>query len=127
VAASGGASSDRIATGPGGLRDAITRAQVQPQRGAQFEPPKIWLQLASGSNPTALPEQFERIKSKDRELFDGIPGYIAKSPDRARLVVGPFRSTTDADTFAQDLESVSITAFKWTNSPSDQIVPLAAE
>jgi Flp pilus assembly protein TadD len=105
----------------------VTRAQVQPQQSAQFEPRKIWLQLASGSNPAALPEQFERIKSKDKDLFDGIPGYIAKGPDRARLVVGPFRSTTDADTFAEDLESVSITAFKWTNSPSDQIVPLGTE
>ena len=43
------------------------------------------------------------MKSKNRDLFDGIPGYVAKSPDRARLLIGPFRSADDADTFADDL------------------------
>jgi Flp pilus assembly protein TadD len=98
---------------------------AMPARAAgRFPPRKIWLQLASGSNAAALPGQFERMKSQDRELFDGIPGYVAKSPDRARLVIGPFRSTDDADTFAADLETVHLTAFKWSNSESDQIVPL---
>lgn len=90
-------------------------------------PAKIWLQLASGPNAAALNGQFRQIKSKNGELFDGIPGYIAKSPDRARLVIGPFRSASDADTFAEDLQTVDVRAFKWSNSPSDQIVPLGTE
>lgn len=85
---------------------------------------KIWLQLASGSNPADLPAQFQRIKSKDSELFDGIRGYVARSPDRVRLVIGPFRSVDDANVFAADLETVNVNAFKWSNSESDQIVPL---
>jgi len=88
---------------------------------------KIWLQLASGPNAAALKGQFQQIKSRNEDLFDGIPGYVAESPDRARLVVGPFRTASDAETFAQDLETVHIDAFRWTNSPSDQIVPLGTE
>ncbi len=91
---------------------------------ARFPARKIWLQLASGSNAAALPGQFQRMRSQDHELFDGIPGYVAKSPDRARLVIGPFRSNDDADTFSADLETVHVTSFKWSNSESDQIVPL---
>jgi hypothetical protein len=88
---------------------------------------KIWLQLASGSDPNALPSQFERMKSRNRDLFDGISGYVAKSPDRARLVVGPFRSASDAEIFAEDLESVEISAFKWSNTEADQIVPIRTQ
>jgi len=88
---------------------------------------KIWLQLASGSNPAALSGQFQQIKSKNSDLFDGIPGYIARSPDRSRLLVGPFRSVRDADTFADDLRTVDVAAFKYNNSPADQIVPLGTE
>ena len=88
---------------------------------------KVWLQLASGPNPDALPGQFRRIKSKDPELFDGIKGYVARSPERSRLVIGPFRGPSDAETFAEDLESVGIDAFSWTNSDSDRIVPLGTE
>src|SRR5439155_2395424 len=94
----------------------VTRQQITPQRSASVPLRKIWLQLASGTNASALPAQFERIKSRNRDLFDGITGYVAKGPDRARLVVGPFRSATDADTFALDLETVDVSAFKWSNS-----------
>jgi Flp pilus assembly protein TadD len=88
---------------------------------------KVWLQLASGPNAEALPEQFRRMKSRNRTLFDGISGYVARSPDRARLVIGPFRANSDAEIFQEDLQSVGIDAFSWTNSDSDRIVPLGTE
>lgn len=93
----------------------------------QVRAKKIWLQLASGQNADALPSQFNRIKSRNRDLFDGIKGFVAKGPDRARLVIGPFRSADDAEIFAEDLESVDVTAFRWSNSESDTIVPLGTE
>jgi len=103
----------------------VQRASVPaPQRQQGVQPGKIWLQLASGSDPNALPSQFERMKSRNGELFDGIPAYVARSADKARLVIGPFRSSSDADTFAQDLQTVDISAFKWSNSSTDQIVPI---
>jgi Flp pilus assembly protein TadD len=105
----------------------VTRQQLTPQASPQFAPQKIWLQLASGSNEAALPTQFERIRSKDRDLFNGITGYVAKSPNRVRLVIGPFHSAGEADTFAADLETVNVNAFKWSNSPADEIVPLGTE
>lgn len=88
---------------------------------------KIWLQLASGSNSQALPGQFRRMKSRHRDLFEGISGYVAEGGDRARLVIGPFRGPSDAKIFAEDLGSVGIDAFSWTNSPTDRIVPLGTE
>lgn len=87
-------------------------------------PSRIWLQLASGPNAEALPNQFQRLKKRNSDLFDGIKGYVARSPDRARLLIGPFRSASDAETFAEDLGSVNVNAFKWTNSEADTIVPV---
>jgi Flp pilus assembly protein TadD len=98
-------------------------AQSQPAR----RQPRIWLQLASGQNSSALPTEFRRLKTRNRDLFDGITGYVAKSSDRARLVIGPFRGSADAETFKQDLETVGIDAFNWTNSETDQIVPLGTQ
>lgn len=89
--------------------------------------PKIWLQLASGPNAAALPGEFERIKSRNGDLMEGIRGYVAKSGGRSRLVIGPFRGNSDAEIFADDLQTVGVDAFKWTNSQADQIVPLATE
>jgi tetratricopeptide (TPR) repeat protein len=101
----------------------VTRQQAAPvpQRS------KIWLQLASGANPDALPTQFRRIKSRSGDLFNGIKGYVARGPDRARLVIGPFHGNSDAQIFSEDLESVGVNSFRWVNSESDQIVPLGTE
>jgi Flp pilus assembly protein TadD/cell division septation protein DedD len=85
---------------------------------------RIWLQLASGSNPADFASQFRRMKSRGPDVFEGIRGYVARSSDRSRLLIGPFQSTDDARTFADDLVQIDINAFSWTNSPSDTIVPL---
>ena len=97
------------------------------QRTEQSDEPKIWLQLASGSNASDLSSQFERLKSKNEELFDGITGYLAESTGHDRLVIGPFRGASDARIFAEDLHSIGVDAFRWTNSDSDRIVPIAVE
>lgn len=101
-----------------------TRQPAAEAKATNARAKKIWLQLASGPNADALPDQFQRIKSKNREMFDGIKGYVARSPDRSRLLIGPFRSSADAETFAEGLESVN--AFRWTNSEVDTIVPLGS-
>ena len=97
------------------------------QRIAVVDDSRVWLQLASGRNPDALSEQFDRMKRDNVHLFDGITAYVAEGGDRARLVVGPFRGPSDAKIFADDLRSVGIDAFRWSNSDSDRIVPLAGE
>ncbi|QNN67313.1 hypothetical protein H9L13_12010 [Sphingomonas lutea] len=102
----------------------VPQRQVPQAPKAAAKPKKIWLQLASGPNPDALPDQFQRIKSRNAEMFDGIKPYVAKGPERARLLIGPFKSSADAETFAEGLESVN--AFRWTNSETDTIVPLGS-
>ena len=97
------------------------------QRTADTSDPKIWLQLASGRDEDALSNQFERLKSENQDLFKGITAYVAENGDRARLLIGPFRGSSDARIFADDLHSIGVDAFRWTNSSSDRIVPIAAE
>ena len=104
-----------------------TKSRESVARNAPTSQNKVWLQLASGANADALSGEFRRMKSRNRDLFDGIRGYVARSADRARLVIGPFRGSSDAEIFAEDLETVGIDAFKWSNSQADRIVPLATE
>jgi hypothetical protein len=89
--------------------------------------PRVWVQLASGSNPAALPDQFKRMKSRHRELFEGISGYVAEGADRSRLLIGPFKSVSDANIFIEDLASVRVDAFSWTSPPGQMIRKLPTE
>lgn len=110
---------------PQATRQMASAAKVAaPARKSSAAARKIWLQLGTASNAGALNTQFDRLKSSNQELFDGIHGYVSSTADRSRLLIGPFRSSSDADTFAADLEMVNVNAFKWSNSDSDLIVPL---
>jgi len=88
---------------------------------------KLWIQLASGPNSTALPEQFSRMKNRNRELFDGISGYVSEERGKARLLIGPFRNNEEATIFTEDLASVHIPAFTWTSQPGQAIRKLPSE
>ena len=88
---------------------------------------KQWLQLASGSNASALPDQFRHIKNRGRQVLDGIDGYVAEGHGRARLLIGPFRNAEEAEIFASDLETLRIDSFEWTNPPGEIIRKIPSE
>jgi hypothetical protein len=133
------ASSDRLSGVDSWLRAPSTSAQpvqvayAEPPQAATVQrsvvsvQPKIWLQLASGQNVDDLASRFQRLKAKNPDLFEGIKPYLARSEDRARLLVGPFRGSSDAQIFSEDLKTVGVDAFRFTNSQTDRIAPLATE
>jgi Flp pilus assembly protein TadD len=88
--------------------------------------PKVWLQLASG-NVDGLSAKYRRLIAQDRELFTGIKPYVARTGDESLLLIGPFRGASDADFFAEDLETLGVHSSKYINSQTDRIAPLAAE
>lgn len=88
---------------------------------------RYWVQLASGVNPEALPRQFRRITLLNRRAFEGIDGYVAEDEGRARLLIGPFKDSRDAQTFATDLATINVRAFSWTSKPGQLIRKLPAE
>jgi tetratricopeptide (TPR) repeat protein len=88
---------------------------------------RFWVQLASGRDPGRLPDQFRRLATRHRDVFEGLNGFVAEEPDRARLLVGPFKSAADAETFADDLASVDVDASQWTSAPGQAVRKLPAQ
>ena len=97
------------------------------QRAVAVAQPKLWLQLSSGQDVEALASRFRRFKAQNPDVFNGITPYVAQTATGARLLVGPFRGPSDAATFAEDLQTIGISALKFTDSPSDRIAPLQAQ
>jgi hypothetical protein len=100
---------------PAATSASVASAAAMPQRR------RFWVQLASGPNAEALPEQFRRSQQRSRELLDGKSGYVAEEEGRARLLVGPFRNAGDAQTFVEELEIDGVRAFSW-NSAEGQVI-----
>lgn len=100
---------------------AATRAAAPPA------PSKVWLQLASGTDASALPAQFRRIKRSTSDLLDGIDGFVAEEDNRVRLLIGPFKSKVDASIFVDSLGTFNVDAFSWTNRPGQPVRKLPLE
>ena len=128
----------RVGPAPASAQPAVQPAVQAPPRPMQASyvrhvapvssfQPKIWLQLGSGSDDDALSGKFERLKSRNPDLFDGLTPYVARTAAGSRLLVGPFRGRSDAQNLAADFASVGIDSSNFTNSQADRIAPLAAE
>jgi Flp pilus assembly protein TadD len=87
---------------------------------------RIWLQLATGSS-SELPGEFDRIRSRQPTLFNGINPYVAEEGARPRLVIGPFHSEEDARLFADALSSVRISARRWVSQPGQVVRELSIQ
>ncbi len=112
----------RVETG-----SAARQAQAAAASQAAIAPSRLWLQLASGTNADSLPQEFQRIKARERQLFRDIAGYVAVEPSRARLLIGPFRNAEEAGIFEKDLATVRIPAFKWTSPAGQTVRKIATE
>ncbi|MEO5641277.1 MAG: SPOR domain-containing protein [Sphingomicrobium sp.] len=88
---------------------------------APSAPKRFWVQLASGADENALGAQFARIAARDPELFKGIRPYVSEVGGRTKLLVGPFHSSGDSQTFVENLTDAHIDGFSWT-SPEGQVV-----
>jgi hypothetical protein len=97
------------------------------QRAVAVFQPKLWLQLSSSPSVDVLASRFKHYRAQNPDVFQGITPYVARSAEGARLLVGPFRGASDAALFAEDLETIGIDAYKFSNSPTDRIAPLQAE
>ena len=67
------------------------------------------------------------MKRSNRDLFEGISGFVFEDGRRARLLIGPFRNSEEAGIFADDLASVHIDAFTWTSQAGQTIRKLPSE
>ena len=147
VAAASNTTTDRLAGIDAMLQSSPAPDRAQPQRHppqtvqvAYARPPapatvrrqpatseaKVWLQLASGT-VDGLSAKYRRLKTQDRELFGGIKPYVATGGNEALLLIGPFKGASDAEFFAEDLETLGVHSSKYINSHTDRIAPLAAE
>lgn len=102
-------------------------APATVQRTVTMFQPKLWLQLSSSPSVDVLASRFKHYKAQNPDVFQGIKPYVARSADQTRLLVGPFRGPSDAALFAEDLETIGIDAYKFTDSPTDRIAPLLVE
>jgi len=89
---------------------------------APSHPSRIWVQLATGRDKTALGYDWRRMAREAEVLFRGKRPQVSSWGQTNRLLTGPFESEAAANSFVAQLRRNDIEgSFVWT-SPAGQVV-----
>jgi hypothetical protein len=109
-----------------------TRAAAATPTGAAEKPAppshpsRIWVQLATGRDKSALGFDWRRMSLQAAALFKGRKPSVSAWGQSNRLLAGPFESEAAANAFLAQLRRANIDgAFVWT-SPAGQVVDALA-
>jgi Flp pilus assembly protein TadD len=94
---------------------------------AKEHPARSWVQLASGSNAAALPGEYKKAQGKASKLLAGKSAWTMKQGATNRLLVGPFKTAKEAQTFVNDLAKNKVNGFAWTSAAGQEIQKLGAK
>ena len=93
---------------------------------APVHPSRIWVQLATGRDKSALAFDFRRLARVAETAFKSKRPYVSNWGQSNRLLTGPFETEAAANAFMGQLRRASISgAFVWT-SPAGQVVDALA-
>jgi Flp pilus assembly protein TadD len=97
-----------------------------PTPAAPSHPSRIWVQLATGRDRSALAYDWRRMALKAEGPFKNRRPSISSWGQTNRLLAGPFESEAAASSFMAQLRRASVDgAFQWT-SPAGQVVDALA-
>jgi hypothetical protein len=99
---------------------------AKPAPAATEHAARVWVQVSGGADKAALPRDFARLKEKAPAALGSRTAWTVPTPTSNRVLVGPFRNTTEAQTFVNELGKAGISAFHWSSAAGQKIEKLPA-
>jgi cell division septation protein DedD len=112
---------------------ATTEAKAKPKAAPEPAPAKpassgkYWVQVATGSDLSALRFDYRRLARQQAELFKSVAGYTSPWGKTRRLVVGPFASLSEAKAFETKFRAGGGDGFAWVSDGDTPIEALPAK
>ncbi|MEO7248182.1 MAG: SPOR domain-containing protein, partial [Novosphingobium sp.] len=105
----------------------LAAARVKAELAAKpAHPSRIWVQLGTGRDKTALGFTWRNLVKDSPEVLRGKSPAITEWGRTNRLLTGPFETEAAASAYLNKLKKAEVDAFVWT-SPAGQVVdPLGA-
>jgi len=91
------------------------------------EPSRHWVQIAGGANEAAMNSEFKRLKTKAPKLLGTRTAWTTPLRATNRLLVGPFKTSKEAQEFVNELAKLDLSAFSWTSPAGQEITKLSAK
>lgn len=108
--------------GMGSARPKPVKAVAPAKPPPPSHPSRIWVQIATGRDKSALAFDWRRMARQSAEVFRGRQPHVSAWGQNTRLLAGPFASEAAANAYVSQLRRANIDGpFVWT-SPAGQVV-----
>ncbi len=95
-----------------------------PEPAAPANASRIWVQIATGRDRSALRFDWRRFSRQAPDVLDGNGPFVASWGDTNRLLAGPYENRTAANTAVSALAEAGIGAFRFTSADGQEIEEL---
>lgn len=99
------------------------RERDEPPRPVQ--PPRHWVQLATGRDLSALAFDWRRITRNSGGELAGKNGFTAPWGEANRLLAGPFESARAARDTVNRLKAIGVDSFAFSSARGEEVFPLS--
>lgn len=110
---------------------AVDISQIEPPREREEEeqaepdhPRRVWVQIATGRDRSALRFDWRRFSRKAPDVLEGKGPFVTSWGETNRLLAGPFVNTRVARTAVNDLSEADIDSFIFTSPEGKEIEEL---
>ena len=97
------------------------------KKAARANPPRIWVQVASGANEGDLARAWSSAKAKSPSSFTGKSGYTVPLRATNRVLTGPFKTDAEARAFVNKLAKEGVSSYTFTSDPGQQVARLSGK
>jgi Flp pilus assembly protein TadD len=102
-------------------------AQKEAERLAlKKAPPRLWVQVATGANEAGLPITWKHLKEKAPDLFKGMAASTVPYKSTNRLLVGPFKSPSDARALVNAMQKAGLFGSTFSSDAGQEIGKVSA-
>lgn len=104
-------------------REVARQEEVTPPPPPQH-PSRIWVQVATGRDRSALKFDWRRISRQGADILDDFEPHVVRWGEANRLLAGPFGSAKAARDAVNGLKEAGIDTFTFTSAQGEEIEPL---
>lgn len=94
---------------------------------AKRNPPRVWVQIATGANESGLGITWKRLREKAPEAFKGLTASYTPFKATNRVLVGPFKSNAEARTLVNAMNKAGLSGNTFASEAGQEILKIAAK
>jgi Flp pilus assembly protein TadD len=93
---------------------------------AKRNPPRVWVQVATGANESGLGITWKRLREKAPDAFKGLSASYTPFKATNRVLVGPFKSNTEARALVNTMSKAGISGNTFASEAGQEILKIAS-